>query len=800
MNRIIFSALLLSGLTANAQQQQVGINTAEPKATLHVEAGASENKGVIIPRITAAEMKTMTAGLGADHHSMMTYLKEDLPSADQTGKLAEVKEAGYYFYNHTAAKWEKIGTSGEQDLRYINTNHITKDAGVGGNGSSVGMGVHNIGLGAGVLQSNTLGHQNIAIGSGSLGLNTTGGQNVAHGFAALGFNTTGSNNIAIGSGALQGQSATIPTTGHFNIALGTDALKNNSTGENNIAQGYRALHYNTTGKNNIAIGESALQGQFSTTITGNYNIALGANALQNTTSGDYNIAQGKDALNRNTEGYSNIAQGGFALSYNTTGHNNIAQGNQALYSNTTGYFNIAQGTQALLSNTTGYNNIAQGTQALYSNTEGRSNIAQGSGALFNNTEGSFNIAIGEEALQGPAGTPTTGNYNIAVGIRALSYNTTGEHNIALGQEALKSNTAGRNNIAQGQNALNANTFGGHNIAQGQNALYNNTSGSENIAIGPSVLRNNSTGNNNLGIGTSALPMNSTGSNNFALGQGALAENSTGDYNTGIGHYAGQWIKGNGNMHIGIDSDAYKSMPTVSGQLNKVIFIGHFDSLNDTFDTSNASSNVILLGDDSSNAPNVGIGTYRPAAKLDIKGPYGGAIRIADGTEGQGKVLTSDYRGVGTWKGITFFTGTERIGAYHWGSGTALGNTNFNKIASITVPPGASMVYVKIHLLAGGLTSGAARAYVGKKDIGWNNSNTNDTPIGGSALFVTYHGIDPELQTSFIYNNTTNSNETLYLNLQSNEPTVARSGFEYPTGGSYLGTNWVENQFSAIPIN
>ena len=746
MNRIIFSALLLSGLTANAQQQQVGINTAEPKATLHVEAGASENKGVIIPRITAAEMKTMTAGLGADHHSMMTYLKEDLPSADQTGKLAEVKEAGYYFYNHTAGKWQKFGGGGEQDFKVIpdsfgRNNYLTKDAGVGGNGTSVGTGGGNIAIGQKVLYSNT--------------------------------------------------------TGDYNIAQGREALYSNTTGGYNIAQGYRALYSNTEGNNNIAQGNSALEFN----VSGKYNIAQGDGALRGNTTGEHNIAQGDSALNNNTTGEHNIAQGGSALYSNTTGGYNIAQGAGALYNNTTGNSNIAQGYQALYYSTTGSYNIAIGQTALQGQSwtipmTGNYNIALGVDALQGTTSGNHNIAQGFQALK----ANTTGSFNIAQGQEALYSNTTGEHNIALGQEALKSNTAGRNNIAQGQNALNANTFGGHNIAQGQNALYNNTSGSENIAIGPSVLRNNSTGNNNLGIGTSALLMNSTGSNNFALGQSALLGNSTGDYNTGIGYYAGQWIKGNGNMHIGIDSDAYRYMPTVSGQLNKVIFIGHFDSLNDGFDTSNASSNAILLGDDSSNAPNVGIGTYKPVAKLDIKGPYGGAIRIADGTEGQGKVLTSDYRGVGTWKGITFFTGTERIGAYHWGSGTALGNTNFNKIASITVPPGASMVYVKIHLLAGGLTSGAARAYVGKKDIGWNNSNTNDTPIGGSALFVTYHGIDPELQTSFIYNNTTNSNETLYLNLQSNEPTVARSGFEYPTGGSYLGTNWVENQFSAIPIN
>ena len=117
MNKILFMSLLLSGIAANAQTTNgmVGINTNQPKATLHIEAGASENKGLIIPRITPAEMKTMSSQphFGQDQNAIITYLKQDLPVADRTGKLVNVAEAGYYFYNHTAAKWQKFGGGAE---------------------------------------------------------------------------------------------------------------------------------------------------------------------------------------------------------------------------------------------------------------------------------------------------------------------------------------------------------------------------------------------------------------------------------------------------------------------------------------------------------------------------------------------------------------------------------------------------------------------------------------------------------------------------------------------------------------
>lgn len=527
MNRVLFTAFMLSAVAAHAQVKDgmVGINTNEPRATLHIEPGASESKGLIIPRITAAEMVNMSnlPHFGEDQHAIITYLKIPMPSIDRTGKLVDVDEPGYYYYDNTTGveKWKKLGGNGSaaQDLRMIgNDNHITQDAGVGENGTSVGTGTSNIAIGKAVLKSNTIGYNNVVIG------------------------------------------------------------------------------------------------------------------------------------------------------------------NSSLYNNTTGSENMVLGGNSLIINTTGYNNIA---------------------------------------------------------------------------------------------------------------------------IGASILQNNSTGSNNFGIGTGALNQNSTGSYNFALGPSALLGNSTGDYNTGIGYLAGQWIQGNGNMHIGIDSDAYKHMPTVSGQLNKVIFIGHLDSLNDTFDTSNASSNVILLGDDTYNAPKVGIGTYKPVAKLDIKGPYGGAIRIADGTQGQGKVLTSDYNGVGTWQeiNVSLFKKAPIAGTFSWAAATELGNTSFNKIASLEVPPGASMIYVKIHLRGASVNNtGYARAYVGTKDIGTNNSNTDETPIGGSTLFIPYTGKDFEMQTSFIYNNTTSGNQTIYLNLQSDAATIKRSAFEYPNGGNAWGTKWVENYFYAVPAN
>lgn len=53
-----------------------------------------------------------------------------------------------------------------------------------------------------------------------------------------------------------------------------------------------------------------------------------------------------------------------------------------------------------------------------------------------------------------------------------------------------------------------------------------------------------------------------------------------------------------------------------------------------------------------NLGNIGIGTINPITKLDIVSQTaGGAIKIADTTQGIGKMLVSDANGVGTWTSV-----------------------------------------------------------------------------------------------------------------------------------------------------
>ena len=484
MRRFIFSALVLSAVTANAQVKNgmVGINTDEPRATMHIEPGVSESKGLIIPRITAAQMVSMSnlAHFGADHHAIITYLKETLPPADRTGKLVDVADPGYYYYDNTTGvqKWKTFGGGAEQDFKALPTsvpgfyNYLTKGAGIGSNGSSLGTGHSNIGIGAATydlpnstsvsgdgnialgrliyIAPNTgtmSGSENTAIGAELFQMSPAGG-NIAGQFnMALGriiyifgkanaqFSNTANQNIGIGRYLFSLQNGDF--AGYQNIGLGNDIYKldsGNMDGNRNIGIGQDSYivtngDITNTAKNNISLG------------TDNYKLT---NASTSTFSGQNNIGIGNTLYNLpggNLTGQRNIGMGNDVFRLSTgdfSGNNNIGIGSGAMQaSGIAGDYNIALGYESMNTseNIAGRENIAIGYQAIhpFSVDIGSYNIGIGNFALFGSMgSGNANIQLGNWAV----GTPIAGRLNnvVAIGneMNGLAIYNTDSNTILLG--------------------------------------------------------------------------------------------------------------------------------------------------------------------------------------------------------------------------------------------------------------------------------------------------------------------------------------------------------------------------------
>jgi len=227
---------------------------------------------------------------------------------------------------------------------------------------------------------------------------------------------------------------------------------------------------------------------------------------------------------------------------------------------------------------------------------------------------------------------TTGKANIGMGMSILYNNTTGSENIGFGNYALHKNTVGTGNIAIGVYSIHLNISGKENIGVGRAALHDNRTGEYNMALGSGAMRNNTAGNYNIGLGTYALSNNTTGQHNIAQGNLALRQSTTGHGNIAFGNESGNWIKGNGNIHLG---SAY--IQNVTSELDNVVAIGNgIDQGN--LNTHTANENVILLGHNQANSPNIGLGTYKPEEKLHIAG------NIAVGHKQPG----TTYPGVGNY--------------------------------------------------------------------------------------------------------------------------------------------------------
>ena len=382
----IFILLGFVGLTnIYAQKGRVGVNTDAPKATLDINGSSVDNiKGILIPRVTATEMKTMSgdANFGGHQHSNLVYLTDTMPTADQADKHEYVTDEGFYYWNNTALKWIPLN-----DLRYVGRgNHITMDAGK--NGTSLPAGSNNIGIGKGSLNANT-GSNNIAVGASALLKNTSGSGAVAIGTNALIRNTKGKNNIAIGTNTL-----TQNTEADNNIAIGITALNLNTEGTNNVAIGGEALTNNKKGKNNIALGPNTLRQN----VDADNNFAIGLNALEANTIGQANMAVGNGALSRNTNGGYNMAFGYNTMPLNEGGSYNIALGYNSANQIVNGNYNTVIGTGGSYIDN-GNGNISIGNSEADTDTASLDNIIAIGHGIAPTTDNT--IVLGNSTATGP---------------------------------------------------------------------------------------------------------------------------------------------------------------------------------------------------------------------------------------------------------------------------------------------------------------------------------------------------------------------------------------------------------------
>ena len=121
--------------------------------------------------------------------------------------------------------------------------------------------------------------------------------------------------------------------------------------------------------------------------------------------------------------------------------------------------------------------------------------------------------------------------------------------------------------------------------------------------------------------------------------------------------------------------------------------------------------------------NVGIGTTTPTTKLEINnGATAGAIKIVDGTQGDGKVLTSDANGVGTWKtpGSKYYQSNTSTNT----SSTVMNSNVFVKNNIFLTEAGTYLVSSVAHFAN---TSAGAAWF----NVTYSNSNTTYTAVAAT---------------------------------------------------------------------
>jgi len=355
---------------------------------------------------------------------------------------------------------------------------------------------------------------------------------------------------------------------------------------------YNAALGNTWGPSGASLNASA---------TGTNNVALGANAMMNTTTGNAHTAIGYSALKENTTGIRNVGVGTTALRQNEGGSFNTAVGYGANINLVDSSCNVAVGYSSLAGKvgSRASQNVAVGYEALKDVSGGTYNVAVGSyafagaGAPYTpeSLDGSYNVAIGARAGEGVAGA-ASGHYShntwvggmaayvpwgadpgqtdsvsnsVAVGFEAL-YRARGNGSVAVGYKAMKgdlnyggpfgssySTAVGYEALRDVSGASGAVAIGNKALRAGGQPQYAGAGTNTNVAVGQKAMEllGQDGSGGNVALGGCALCASVSGGWNTALGNGALSDNTDGNNNVGVGCSAlASLISGSNNTALG----------------------------------------------------------------------------------------------------------------------------------------------------------------------------------------------------------------------------------------------------------
>lgn len=199
--------------------------------------------------------------------------------------------------------------------------------------------------------------------------------------------------------------------------------------------------------------------------------------------------------------------------------------------------------------------------------------------------------------------------------------------------------------------------------------------------------------------------------------------------------------------------------------------------------------------------NVGIGTDAPSHKLHVVSQINTSntsptLLLKDGTEGNKKILFSDMNGNASWDFINL--GTPILGEFSWDANTQIGNSNWNTVASVIVPPGVYLIMGEI-IFTNFSFNTQVRIFYSDKNLGLNNSNSGYTPLVGTNDFITSKGVTyTQSHKKFFYNNDSSENKTIYLNVQTGS-SVKRTSPTITNPNTFKNVSFSENYIVAIPF-